>query len=366
MRVALIGLGDAGLAIHLPALVRIRSAQVVAGSDPDAARRAQAATAFGIDVYDDTDRMLQKAQPEVVVVGTPPETHAALCLRALAAGCHVICEKPFASSVAEADRVLAAAVHARRRVAANHEFREMPIFRAVRAYAPPQEVVAAQVWQLMDLPPGSEAGWRGRLRERTLFEAGAHLIDFLVALFGELPVAVQAATSNGGIEGSVGDAVASMTLEFSRGRLAHVIQNRLCKGEAHYFDVRVDTPHVSVRASYGGRFRLSAGLLRRSTPHVRLERGRSGLAWIEHGGARRTIARNPARPIVEATRRLFAAALDAFARDDEPPVSGRTGRDVLAVIAAAYGSAASGCRLALSDLDPQLVSFRMGVSPAGG
>src|SRR5260370_12461134 len=107
-------------------------------------------------------------------------------------------EKAFVSSVEEADRVIAAAKAAGKRVALNHEFRQMPIFRAVidaASGSPEREVVFAQVWQLMDLPPWAEPGWRGEMVQRTLYEAGVQLVDFLLALFRAKPVAVSAAAS---------------------------------------------------------------------------------------------------------------------------------------------------------------------------
>src|SRR5215213_3936235 len=127
----------------------------------------------------------------------------------------------------------------------------MPIFRALRDAAG-RDVVFAQVWQLMDLPPWAEPGWRGQMAQRTLYEAGVHLIDFLIALFAEKPQAATASTSVGGGPGA-SDAIALVTLEFSRGRLAQVTQNRLCKGPTQYFDVRAEMPDVSLRASFGGR-----------------------------------------------------------------------------------------------------------------
>ena len=130
--------------------------------------------------------MLRDGKPDVVIIGTPPDSHADYCLRSFAAGAHVICEKPFVSSIAEADVVIAAARAAGRRVALNHEFREMPIFRALRDELARPETgppVFVQVWQLMDLPPWAEPGWRGEMLQRTLYEAGVHLVDFLMALF---------------------------------------------------------------------------------------------------------------------------------------------------------------------------------------
>lgn len=368
MKIAVLGLGNAAVNLHLPALGGMTDVQVVGGCDPMAAQRERAATRFGIPVFDDFDRLLADTKPDVVVIGTPPDSHARYCLRSFAAEAHVICEKPFVSSVQDADEVIAAAAAAGRRVALNHEYREMPIFRAVREEVgrlAPDGPVFTQVWQLLDLPPGSEAGWRGQMVQRTLYEAGIHLMDFLLALYGETPISVQAAVSNGGTGTGKGDAVAIVTLEFSRGRLATVTQNRLCKGDTQYFEVRAETPAASVRASYGGRARLTAGLLRSTRPHVRLEMGGSGIAWTERGTTRTPLARNGKNAEMIATRRLFDATLSAFRTGAPVPVPGETGRAIIELIGASYHSAATGRRVALDSADVRaLASMRMGIDPA--
>ncbi len=282
MRIALVGLGNAASTLHLPALRGIGSAVVVGGCDLDPDRRSQTAKEWSVPVFEDFEAMLRHSNPEVVVVGTPPSSHAEHCIVALEAGAHVICEKPFVSSLEEADRVIAAAARAGRRVALNHEFREMPIFRALRDQvgAPGTgDLVFAQVWQLMDLPPWKEPGWRGQLLQRTLFEAGVHLVDLLVALFDEKPVAVSASMSTCGVREGDTDAVALVTLEFSRGRLAHIVQNRLCRGETQYFEVRAEGTEASLRASFGGRARLSLGLHRSMKHKVRFDYGIAVIAW---------------------------------------------------------------------------------------
>jgi predicted dehydrogenase len=140
-----------------------------------------------------------------------------------------------------------------------------------------------------------------------------------------------------------------VTLEFSRGRLAQIVQNRLCKGETQYVEVRADTARASLRASFGGRARLSAGLSRSTRPHLRLEYGGSGIAWREVGHTRRLLARNPRDPAMLATRTVFQKTLDAFRNGGAPPTSAEAGRDVLAVIAAAYDAAATGRRVVIDE-----------------
>src|SRR5215210_4091922 len=293
-RVAVIGLGNAGHTLHLPALAGMSSASVVGAVDPEASRRDRAVASWKVPVFATFDEMLATAKPNVVVIGTPPDSHADYCMRSFAAGAHVICEKPFTSSIDEADAVIAAAAAAKRRVALNHEFREMPIFRALRdaSVKDGREVVFAQVWQLMDLPPWAEPGWRGQMLRRTLYEAGVHLVDFLMALFGERPVSVTASVSTCGVRESESDAVALCTLEFSKGRLAQIIQNRLCKGETQYFEVRAETGDASLR----GRARITAGLHRSASPHLRVDYGVSGMGWEESGNRRRPLGRNPKEP----------------------------------------------------------------------
>src|SRR5512133_604585 len=114
MRIAVVGLGNAGYTLHLPALAAITSVAVVGGCDLDRARRERAARAFKVPVFDDFAGMLARTNPDVVIVGTPPDSHADYCVRSFAAGAHVICEKPFVSSLKEADTVLAAAAAAGR------------------------------------------------------------------------------------------------------------------------------------------------------------------------------------------------------------------------------------------------------------
>jgi predicted dehydrogenase len=363
-RVALIGLREAATHLHLPALVGVPDATIVGACDVDEGRRADVARRWRMPTFADADVMLADARPEVVVIGTPPHLHADLCRRALAAGAHVICEKPFVSSVAEADRLIASARQAGRQIALNHEFREMPIFRAVLddlASPPARDVIFAQAWQIIDLPQWRETGWRGQMIHRTLYEAGVHLVDYLLALFGEQPIAVSATLSAGDPRNGSTDGITLLTLEFSRGRLAQLVQYRMARGQPQYFEVRAETPNESLRASFGGRARLSVGLYRSNRLHFRVELGISGLAWREVGSRRESLARNPRQPQVVATRSVFAKTLRAFRDGTRPPTTAEDGRNVLAVIAACYHAAARGARVCLNaEASQDFVDLAMG------
>src|SRR5213593_3124446 len=132
MRFGLVGLGWAARGFHVPALRTVPGAEIVGGADALEERRVDWVGRTGTPAFATLDELLETAAPDVVVVGTPPDSHADLCIQALRAGAHVICEKPFVSTVEEADTVLAVGDDAGRSVAVNHQYREQPIFRAVR------------------------------------------------------------------------------------------------------------------------------------------------------------------------------------------------------------------------------------------
>ena len=109
MRIALVGLGTAGCDIHLPALAGIQSASIVGLCDSDPRRRDRAAAMCGAPAFTDFDDMLAQTRADVVIVGTPPDSHADYCVRSLGAGAHVLCEKPMGLSAAEVEALAAAA-----------------------------------------------------------------------------------------------------------------------------------------------------------------------------------------------------------------------------------------------------------------
>ncbi|HEY8726416.1 MAG TPA: Gfo/Idh/MocA family oxidoreductase, partial [Gaiellaceae bacterium] len=201
MKFGFVGLGRATRMFHLPALKQVPGAEVVGGADASDEQRRSWQAETGSPAFETLDELVDGARPDVVIVATPPDSHAELCLRAIERGAHVYCEKPFANNVEEAERVIAAAEAAGLRVAVNHEFREKPIFKAVRDEIAAERygrLAFCQIWQLMQLAPWDEpTAWRAAMANRTLFEGGVHLVDLLLTFYGERPQAVYARHSSG-------------------------------------------------------------------------------------------------------------------------------------------------------------------------
>src|SRR5690606_17162862 len=93
----------------------------------DAARTAERAEANGVPRgFTDLGKAIAETGADVVAISTPPHTHAPLSIEALEAGCHVLCEKPFARDAAEARAMLAAAEKAGKVHTIGNEFRFVP------------------------------------------------------------------------------------------------------------------------------------------------------------------------------------------------------------------------------------------------
>lgn len=115
-----------GCRIHVPAL-RAAGFEVVGlvGTRPD--RTGRKAEAAGVPAwFTDLDVAIERTGAKVVTIATTPATHAPLAMRAIAHGCHVLCEKPFAFDAAQGAQLLDAAEKAGVVHMVSHEFRWLP------------------------------------------------------------------------------------------------------------------------------------------------------------------------------------------------------------------------------------------------
>lgn len=108
LRVAVIGCGDIS-AIHLDALLADPEVEIVGVCDVDRDRRAAAAKRAGCLDFAQVSDMVSAVAPDVVHVCTPHHLHAEQAAECLGSGVSVLLEKPVAHTLAEAERLAAAA-----------------------------------------------------------------------------------------------------------------------------------------------------------------------------------------------------------------------------------------------------------------
>lgn len=145
LRVAVLGAGMIG-DVHLRS-ARARGAEVVGVLSSTAKRSLAAAERWQVDVgYPDLDAVLSDERIDVVHVCTPNHLHVGQAVAALRAGKHVVCEKPVATTAADAQLLAETAESAGRIVTVPFVYRYHPMVRELRARVAAGEFGA---WQLL-------------------------------------------------------------------------------------------------------------------------------------------------------------------------------------------------------------------------
>ncbi|MFI6132145.1 Gfo/Idh/MocA family protein [Micromonospora sp. NPDC051141] len=185
----------------LPA--RVRMALVCGRDEP---KVAEAADRLGWDGYTtDWRRLVESDEIDVVDICTPGDSHGEIALAALAAGKHVLCEKPLANTVAEAREMTAAAARARAsgvRAMCGFNYRRVPavaLMRQLVADGRLGEIRHVRAVYLQDwiVDPQFPLVWRlqkDRAGSGALGDIGAHIIDLTQYVTGQLVTGVSALT----------------------------------------------------------------------------------------------------------------------------------------------------------------------------
>ena len=129
LRVAVAGTSFGGQ-IQIPVFQTHDRTRVVAVSSGRMERAAETAKQHEIPAhYTNFEEMLDKERPDIVSIVTPPNHHFPMTMAALSRGIHVLCEKPFAMNVEEAQKMKAAADQTPVIAMVDYEFRFLPAIR---------------------------------------------------------------------------------------------------------------------------------------------------------------------------------------------------------------------------------------------
>lgn len=194
IRVGVVGFGLAGKVFHAPMIHAVEGLELAAVVERSS-RNAEAAYP-GISTYASLDAMLEDASIELIVVATPNDFHAAQARQALAAGRHVVVDKPVGNTSFEIADLMTLAREHKRLLIPFHNRRFDGDFMTLRRLLADRKlgrVVGFESTFDRWRPTPKHGTWRdaGGPGTGTLLDLGTHLVDQAVQLFG-LPEAISA------------------------------------------------------------------------------------------------------------------------------------------------------------------------------
>jgi 1,5-anhydro-D-fructose reductase (1,5-anhydro-D-mannitol-forming) len=208
----------------IPAMRRT-GGEVVSIMSTDAQRGKAFAENSGLPIHTTELSKLLDGDIDAVYISTTNELHAQQALAALEAGKHVLCEKPLATSMKDAARMLEAANRSDRVFATNHHLRNAGTHRAMRQAVAEGAIgrpLFARVFHARYLPENLQ-GWRLNRPEAgagVVLDITTHDIDTLRYLLAEEPRSVICMTQQGGLgQGAVEDGAMAI-FEFENGLIA--------------------------------------------------------------------------------------------------------------------------------------------------
>lgn len=200
LRVGVIGAGGIGRSEHLPYWKKCPFAEVAAVCDADTARAEEAVKQFGGRAIADWKDLI-KADLDIVDITTPNVFHAPMTVSALEAGKHVFCEKPMATSAADARRMLEASKAAGKLLMINHHLRFAQSITGLRALVGEKGLgevyhATAKWTRRRGVPPAPTFLRAGLAGGGPIMDLGVHLLDLAMWLMDfPRPTRVSAQTS---------------------------------------------------------------------------------------------------------------------------------------------------------------------------
>jgi predicted dehydrogenase len=305
IRIAVVGVGHLGRH-HARILAALPGAELAAVVDVNRARAEEIASAIGVRALTDYREIIGKV--DAVTIAVPTELHREIALPFLAAGVHVLVEKPMARSIAEADDMIAAAARSGAVLAVGHTERFNPAVAAARP--------------ILTDPRFIEVHRLGAFPERSLdidvvFDLMIHDLDVVLSLVQAEVEAVEAV----GVPVLTGRVdIANARVRFSNGCIANLTASRISRDRVR--KIRFFQPKTYVSIDYAAQklevFRLVAG--DGTKPAIE-----GGDAPVENE---------------EPLKRELADFIEAIAARRPPTVPGDAGRRALALAAQIAGKIA--------------------------
>lgn len=339
--VAIVGTGGISRA-HADAVCSLDDrARLVAAVDVDAERLAGFGERFGVPrLYTDLDTMLERENPDVVSLCTPPGLHKDQALACLERGLVVLSEKPPALSLAELDAIAAAetAHGGHFCVVSQHRFGSAAesLRRLVgdQRFGQPMTAVCNTLWYRPD--DYFSVPWRGNWELEgggPTMGHGIHQMDVLLSILGEWSDLV-AVTARRARPTETEDLSCAL-VTFANGTVATVVNSLLSPRETSY--LRFDFDHATVELEHLYGYGDDNWTVTAAKGHEEAV----AAAWAEGPKGQKS-----------GHQAQFARIFDALDAGTTPPVSTSDARATLELIAGIYASGFTRRPIARSEIGP--------------
>lgn len=178
---------------QLRAWQRLEGAEITAVCDLDGEKAGRVAKTFGIArVYTDAEQMMDEVPLDFVDIATRPNTHLPLTTAAAGRGLHVVCQKPIADSLAEAQEIVDVCKRAGVTLMINENARHQAWFRKLKALIGEGALGNVHYARFEDRkrtslprPRFSKQPYFQEMPRLVVYEMGVHYLDTARYLFGE-------------------------------------------------------------------------------------------------------------------------------------------------------------------------------------
>ena len=187
IKVGIIGQGRSGRNIHGAHLLGDANYKIVAIAELIEDRRRRAVEEYGCEAYNTFNEMLARRDLDLVINATFSHNHPDVTVECLKAGFNVLCEKPMAATLKDADRMIAAARKSGKVLAIFQQSRFSPAFQEIVRTI--QSGVLGRIVQISIAYNGFSRRWDWQTlqshRGGNLMNTGPHPLDQALQLFGE-------------------------------------------------------------------------------------------------------------------------------------------------------------------------------------
>ncbi|HKO49166.1 MAG TPA: Gfo/Idh/MocA family oxidoreductase [Polyangiaceae bacterium] len=242
IRYALVGAGNIAQVAVLPAFSHAKdNSELIAIVSGDAEKRSELAKRYELGLtgsYEELEAVLSRGQIDAVYIATPNELHKPFALRAAAVGVHVLCEKPLAASVADAEEMATACANAKVKLMTAYRLHfEKGTLSAIELVKS-GKIGDPRIFESVfghTVRPG-DIRTRADLGGGAMFDLGVYCVNAVRNLFQEEPL-LAFATSQ--MKDGVDDSTTAL-LHFPHGRIAHFTVSNSIAGVSSYRVVGTD------------------------------------------------------------------------------------------------------------------------------